>query len=212
MSYRLKGPKVILEGDINKIVAQTLPVTPEDGQFVIDSADKKLKVWNATANRWIILGDAVNQVFDNSSNGFTATNTQAAIEESKASAPGKARASIVCTFNGTIGNNNWLGYSELIPGDQVPILIPWNCILKELTVVYQNAFLGSPSIDGRLDLYKNGTAGGNIVHQITFTNDNDGGIFTPDISFNAGDQLRGRWVDQGDNPADMVICYFFLLL
>lgn len=212
MSYRFKGPKVILEGDINKIVAQTLPVTPEDGQFVIDSTDKKLKVWNATAARWIILGDAVDQVFDNSTNGFTADNTQEAIEEAKDAAPGKARASIICTFNGTVGNNNWLGYSELIPGDQVPILIPFNCVLKEMTVVYQNAFLGSPSIDGRLDLYKNGTAGGNIVFQHTFTNDNDGAILFPEITFATGDQLRGRWVDQGDNPSDMVICYFFLLL
>lgn len=211
MSYRLKGPKLILEGDQNILTPQALPVSPVDGQFILDVADKKLKVWNASLNRWVILGDAVNQVFNNSSNGFTATNTQNAIEEAKTSAPGKARASIICTFNGTVGNNNWLGYSELIPGDQVPILIPWNAVLKEMTVIYQNAFLGSPSIDGRLDLYKNGTAGGNIVYQVSFVNDNNGGVFFPNISFTAGDQMRARWVDQGDNPSDMVICYFFLL-
>lgn len=81
MSYRLKGPQVIIEGDINKIVPQTLPVSPIDGQFIIDSADKKLKVWNQSLNRWIILGDASDQRFDNSSNGLVSNNTQSVIEE-----------------------------------------------------------------------------------------------------------------------------------
>lgn len=204
--YRLKGKEVVLQGEINRLVPQTLPVSPVDGQVLIDSADKKLKVWNATLDRWIILGDAINQVFDNSDNGFAATTTQAAIEESKNTAPGKARASVTCTFNGTISNNNWLGYNEVLPGNQVPILIPFNCILKEMSVIYSNA-----SIDGKLRLYKNGTGYGNIVYTAQFTDDNDGGIFTPNVVFSAGDQLRGRWVDEGSNPVDMAIVYFFLI-
>lgn len=216
MSYTLKGPKVIINGDINLLVAKTLPITPTDGQVEIDSADKKLKVWNATLTRWIILGDASDILFDNNSNGYTATNVQAAIEESKTEAILKPRFSITTTFNGSVGNNNWLSYNELIPGNQVPIRIPLNCTLREVTIAYKNTDLlgiptGSNLIDGRLQIYKNGlTDPTNIIHTETFTNQANGKIISGlNISFDAGDFLVSKWKDDGDNPSDMAIVYFF---
>ncbi len=211
MSYRFKGPKVIIEGKVNKIVAQTLPVTPEDGQFVLDSADKKLKVWNATFARWIILGDAINQVFNNSSNGFVAVNTQTAIEESKASAVAKVRFTIVTIFNGTIGNNNWLGYSELVPGNQVPIRIPLGCKIKEITFAYKNTLLASDYVDGKFKLFKNGfTDPTNVIHTEQFTNQLGGKNITGlNLTLAANDFIVGKWIDEGDNPSDMAIVYFF---
>lgn len=154
--------------------------------------------------------------FDNSSNGFISTHTQAAIEEAKSSAILKPRFSIVTTFNGTVGNNNWLGYSELIPGNEVPIRVPLNSKLKEITVSYKNTDLlgiptGSNLIDGRLQVFKNGlTDPTDIVHTETFTNQANGKIIAGlNISFAAGDYLVSRWKDDGDNPSDMAIVYFF---
>lgn len=209
MSYRLKGPQVIIEGDINKIVPQTLPVTPVDGQFIIDIADKKLKAWNATLTRWVILGDALDVVFDNATNDFVSTNVQEAIEEARTTAILKPRFSIVTTFNGTVGND-WLGYSELIPGNEVPIRIPLNCKLKEITFAYRDTLLGSASIDGVFRLYKNGfTNPTNVVHTETFTNQNNGKLVSGlSIAFGANDFMVGQWTDTGSNPNDMVIVYF----
>ncbi|NJO48140.1 MAG: hypothetical protein HC840_00330 [Leptolyngbyaceae cyanobacterium RM2_2_4] len=154
--------------------------------------------------------------FSNSGNGFTAINAQEAIEEAKTTSILKPRFSIVTVFNGTIGNNNWLGYSELVPGDQVPIRIPLNSKLKEITVAYKNTNLleiptGSNLIDGRLQVFKNGlTDPTNIVHTETFTNQANGKVITGlNISFATGDYLVSRWKDDGDNPSDMAIVYFF---
>lgn len=154
--------------------------------------------------------------FDNSTNGYASTNVQDAIEEGVTTAIQKPRFSITTVFNGTVGNNDWLGYDNLIPGDQVPIRVPLNCILKEITMYYKNtALLGIPTgsnlIDGRLQVYKNGlTDPTNIIHTETFTNQADGKtISNLNVSFSAGDFIVCRWKDDGDNPSDAAIVYFF---
>ena len=152
------------------------------------------------------LRTAATNIFDNSSNSFVADDVQDAIEEARDSAPGKARASVTCTFNGTIGSNQWLGYNELLPGDIVPIRVPWNCTLTEVTVSYNGL-----SVDGALVLYKNGTATGNIVNTETFTNVDNGKNYFPNITLSSGDNIRGRWTDTGTNPSDMAVVYFFKL-
>lgn len=153
---------------------------------------------------------ALYEIFDNTSNGFTATNSQAAIEEAKSSAVGKVRFVITTLFNSAIANNNWLGYSELLPGDTVGIRLPIACKLKEISVSYNGI-----SVDGRIDLYKNGTGAGQIIDNttFTFTNQDNGKSFTGiNLSFAANDILRGRWIDTGTNPSDMAILYFFEVL
>jgi hypothetical protein len=140
--------------------------------------------------------------FNNTGNGFAATEAQSAIVE----ASRKARASIQSTFDGAIGNNQWLGYTHQIPGDTVPIRIPWDCTLLEVTMSWVGA-----AVDGNFVLYKNGIVAGNIIYTEVFTNQNGGANLTPNLSFAAGDLLRGRWVDTGDNPTDLAIVYFFLL-
>lgn len=216
MSYRLKGQKVIINGVEQIITPGTLPGSPANGHFAIDSSDNKLKVWHQSKNRWIILGDAIDIFFDNSTNGFTSTEVQHAIEEAYSTAVQKPRFSIVTSFNGTIGNNDWLGYNELIPGDQVPIRIPRNCKVREITFAYKNTELlgiptGSSLIDGTFKLYKNGLSDPtNVIHTEVFTNQASGKVVTGlNLSLNQGDFIVGRWTDQGDNPSDMAICYFF---
>lgn len=154
--------------------------------------------------------------FDNSSNGFTSTNAQDAIEEAKSTATGLSRYTITCVFNSSIGNNNWLGYSELLPGNQVPIRIAVKSKIREITFSYnQSNILGIPlsseNVDGTFKLYKNGlTDPTHVVATIAFVNQPGGKIVTGlNISLNSGDFIVGRWTDQGDNPSDMAIVYHF---
>lgn len=209
--YRFKGQKVIINGVEQQIVPGELPSSPADGYIAVDQADNKLKYWHQTKNRWIVIGDAEDQIFDNDSNGFIAENTQDAIEEAKASAIAKARFTIVTVFNGTVGNNNWLGYNELVPGDQVPIRIPMACKIKEITFAYKNSLLSSDYIDGKFKLFKNGfTDPTHVIHTEQFTNQLAGKNATGlDLTFAANDFIVGRWIDEGDNPSDMAIVYFF---
>jgi len=145
--------------------------------------------------------------FDNATNSFTSSEVQSAIEEAKTTAPGKARVSITTVFNATITANQWLGYSDQLPGDVVPIRLPFACTLKEVSVSWNGA-----AVDGQIKLFKNGIVDPtNVIFTQTFTNVNGGSYFTVNQSFAAGDLLRGRWIDQGDNPSDMAVVYFFLL-
>lgn len=83
MSYRFKGASVIIEGEEQRIVPGPLPPNPTNGLIAVDQSDNKLKVYHSSKGRWIVLGDAEDVVFNNSVNGFDATNVQAAIEEVK---------------------------------------------------------------------------------------------------------------------------------
>jgi len=158
--------------------------------------------------------------FDGSgfSPSFTSTNVQDAIGEGRDSAiseANKARSTIVTHFNGTVTNNQWLGYTDQLPGDLVPIVIPWNCVLREISIRFDFSvfliFVGQP-IDGDFRIYKNGTSAGDVVLFENFANVTGGKLLTGlNVSFSAGDLIRGRWEDNGDNPADMAIVYSFQL-
>lgn len=137
---------------------------------------------------------------------FVSENAQDAIIEARDTAPGKARAPIILQHNGNLGNNFWHGYDSLIPSNGTPIVLPWDCKLTEYTFSNNNT-----SVDGIMDFYKNGTAGGDIVYSVSFVNVNQVLTAAPDISFNAGDLLRLRWRDTGQNPSDVVSVLFFLL-
>lgn len=142
--------------------------------------------------------------FDNASNGFSSVNVQDAIEEAQTVAILKPRYSITTTHNGTISNNQWLGYDNLLPGDAVPIVNPINATLREISFSFSNS-----NVDGVFHLYKNGTSGGNIILSITFTNVTGSKLETGiNLPLSAGDLLRGRWEDTGDNPSDMALVYF----
>ncbi len=137
---------------------------------------------------------------------FVAENVKEGIIEARNSAPGKARAPINLQHNGTLGNGFWHGYDSLIPSDATPIILPWNCTLTEYTFSNKRT-----SVDGVMEFYKNGTSGGNIVYTINFSNVNKTLVAYPDLDFVAGDLLRLRWVDTGQNPSDVSSMLFFLL-
>lgn len=157
-----------------------------------------------------------NVLFNNLTNGFSATESQTAIEEAKNKALGGSRFTLICTFNGTVGNNNWLGYNELLPGNQIPIRLPLKCRIREISFSYnQNTLLGVPlsseNIDGQFQIYKNGlTDPTNVIYTETFINQPGGkNVIGLSLDIAAGDFIVGKWIDTGDNPSDMAIVYFF---
>lgn len=76
--------------------------------------------------------------FDNATNGFAATDVQDAIEEARNTATGRIRFTLVGLQNGTVLNNSFIGYSELISGSDVPFLFPRAVQLKEVTLANVN--------------------------------------------------------------------------
>jgi hypothetical protein len=149
--------------------------------------------------------DGYDVSFDNSGTGISADNIRDAIVEVKNSTPTGTRFTIVTTFNGSVNNNNWLGYNELLPGNLTPIRIAVACTLKEISFSWNGS-----NIDGRFELYKNGTVSGNKVYTGSdWTNQAGGAIVTGlNISLVSGDYIIGKWIDLGDNPNDMAVVYY----
>lgn len=143
--------------------------------------------------------------FNNSSNGFSANQVQPAIEEARNTAVGKARYAMVFVHNSTVGNNNWLGFSELVPSNTTPLVVPVGSKLSELAF----SFAGS-NVSGYMKIYKNGTDAGNVVYTMTLTNDNVYKLATNvNVTLVSGDLLRAQWIDTGNNPNDACLQFFF---
>ena len=157
MSFRLKGKKVIIEGDENIFKPKPLPSEPENGTFCVDQADGKAKVYNATKSRWIILGDAFDKYFLSESstpvrnNGFLSTNVQEAIEEAKAAIEGKV--SVLPTFlNNGQTKNKWLALDGAMESSNyLPAVTAFDSRLASITYVNDN-----DDTDIDLEFYKNG--------------------------------------------------------
>ena len=137
---------------------------------------------------------------------FVSENTRDGIIEARDQSVSRIRTAISLIHNGTMSNGFWHGYSDLLNSQNTPIVIPWNCTLLEYTFSANRN-----SMDGIMNFYKNGTGAGQIVHSVQFNNVNTTLVDTPNISFNAGDLLRLRWVDQGQNPRDVASVLFFRL-
>lgn len=145
--------------------------------------------------------------FDNSSNGFASNTVQEAIEEVKTTAEGKARFGVSFIGNGTLGNNTWLGFSELVPSNTTPMIVPVAMQLKELAFSFSGA-----NVDGQMKIFKNGLVNPtNVVYTMTLSNDNtfqlDSGLSIP---FVPGDRISAQWIDTGDNPSDVALQFFFM--
>ncbi len=147
--------------------------------------------------------------FDNSSNGFIATEVQTAIEEAKLTG-GTQRFSITFINNGTLTNNQRVGYSDALP--TTPVIIPKNAILKEITFANSGT-----NADARFDIYRrptplaSATPGGTAVllQQWTITNSLTGLLSGLNFSFSAGQEILIVFIDTGDNPTDTAMMLFF---
>jgi len=201
--YRFKGKQVIINGEIQKIVPSTLPGTPVDGYIAIDQADGKLKIYNEDKARWLVLGDAEDVVFDNSTNNFIATDVQAAIEEINA-AVNPLAVSVVLQHNGTISNGTWIGYDSLLPGNQTPIIAPITGNFIGFTWSNSEA-----SADFDLEFKKNSTEASSFYTWSVTDKKTDEITLPSPQAFIAGDTIYIKYTDTGTNATDAVIVLKF---
>jgi hypothetical protein len=138
--------------------------------------------------------------------GIASLEVQSAIEEVKAIVASIARFAMVFVANGTVGNNNWLGFNELVTSQTTPMIIPVNCVLKEMAFSFSGA-----AVDGVLLIYKNGLVNPtNVIYSNTFTNVNTYKLMSNiNIPLAQGDRIAAQWQDTGDNPSDAALQFFF---
>ena len=138
--------------------------------------------------------------FDNDTNGFTADDTQTAIEEAKQSAEGFPRAGIRSSYNGTVGPNQWLGPNELL--SNTPLLVaPLSLKINEISWANQNI-----NVQFRIQFRLNSRVGA-IFYTLTVTSPNTGYGFVTGVNYTlaAGSTIHAQYLDDGANAADMDI-------
>ena len=135
--------------------------------------------------------------------GFTADNVQDAIEEiSDIAAP--LIVPIILIQNGTLSDNEFIGYSNLIPGDATPIIAPITGTFVGFTFSNENS-----SADFALE-FRLGTTTSSIF--FTWSVDNtltaDVNLVTPE-AVTAGGRMFIKYKDEGSNASDAVIVLKF---
>lgn len=177
MGYKFKSDSCTIDSPKNKIIARPLPENPEENQLCIDSFDQKLKIWNTELNRWVVVGDASDIFFDNSENGFQATNLQEAVEEAKT--PVIARTSIIFGFDGNASSGRWLELNTNAASNVSGFIVPLSGKIKDLSISCQS---NSTSI---ATIYKNG----NSVTSISLSNSRKGIVNNLNIDLLPLDEL-----------------------
>lgn len=142
--------------------------------------------------------------FDNDLNGYTADNVQDAIEEAQTTAQGFPRAGKSITSNGTVGNNDWLGPSELLPNTPM-MTFPLKLQLNEITWSNQNT-----NVEFHIE-FRSGSKTGTIFYTLTVTPTNPGYGFVSGLTFdfNPGDTIWAQYKDDGQNMSDAEIMLWF---
>jgi hypothetical protein len=145
---------------------------------------------------------AQNTPFDNDTNGFVSDDVQAAIEEVGTFAF-VARYTINLLHKGTVSGGTFLGYSEVIPGNSTPVLIPVDSIMKAFSFSNNSALA-----DYTLYFRKNSTIA-TPFYTISKVNTQFFSQSIPDESFNAGDAIYVSYQDDGQNAADVGLMLVF---
>lgn len=109
------------------------------------------------------------------------------------------RYTILLQNNGTVSNNTFIGYDSLIPGDSTPVIIPIDSQVLEFT--FSNS---RSNADYTLEFRKNGT-GVATFYTVSKTNTQFFTDNTIDETFDAGDQIYIKYLDDGNNASDAVI-------
>lgn len=136
---------------------------------------------------------AVSVPFNNSTNGFTATNVQTAIEEARA----YPRSALRSDYNGTVNNNDWLGPSELLPNTPL-MVVPFNCRIQEISWSNTNT-----NVAFRIQ-FRTVSKTGTIFYTLTVTSPNSGSGVASGINFAlpAGTTVWAQYLDDGTNCLD----------
>lgn len=129
--------------------------------------------------------------------GFTSENVQDAIIEAKQNAEGFPRAGIRATANGTVGNNDWIGPTELLPN--TPLLVaPVTLKINEITWSNQNT-----NAQFHIE-FRSVSKTGTIFHTLTVTSPNPGYGYETGIDFTIapGTSVWAQYKDDGKNCSD----------
>lgn len=103
-------------------------------------------------NRFNITEVADSVPFDNDSNGFTADDVQAAIEEVDAKITGKPRAVVSMGYKGTASSGRWLETFDGIPSNSSPFVV------AEILKVRSISIAVKVNATTTFALYKNGVS------------------------------------------------------
>lgn len=129
---------------------------------------------------------------------ITATNVQDAIVQANIYAEGFPRAGIRSTYNGTVGNNTWLGPNELLSNTPLAIF-PVNVRINEIT-------WANKKTDRQFRIeFRRGSRTGAIVYTLVAESPNPGYGYAIGINveFAAGETLHAQYLDDGNNCSDM---------
>ena len=124
---------------------------------------------------------------------------QEAIGSGVSTALNTPRFSIPLIYNGTVSNNEFIGYSNLLPGDATPIVIPIDSFLEEYT--FSN---NKTTADFTIELRRNGTTATvfNSVSKVNTQQFVETGI---NQVFDQGDNIYVKYIDDGTNAQDVTI-------
>lgn len=137
------------------------------------------------------------------SNGFVKKNVQEAIEEVQLIAE-PLIVPIILVHNGRLSNNEFIGYSNLLPGDDTPIIAPITGNFVGFT--WSNDDAGA---DFALEFRKNTTGGAAFfTWSVDNTQTADVTLGTPQ-PFTAGDRIYVKYIDEGNNASDAAIVLKF---
>lgn len=147
---------------------------------------------------------AISIPFDNSTNGFTADEVQSAIEEARLLAQGFPRAGKSITANGTLGNNDWLGPTELLPNTPAMVFAV-KLQLNEITWANQTT-----NVEFRIE-FRSGSKTGTIFYTLDVNPSNPGYGYVDGLSFtfNPGDTIWMQYKDDGQNMSDAEVMLWF---
>lgn len=136
--------------------------------------------------------------FDNSTNGFTATEAQSAIEEAKQNAEGFPRAGIRSCYNSSVSANSWLGPSELLPNTPL-LVVPVDVKINEISWANANS-----NVQFRIQFRLNSRTG-TIFYTLTVTSTNPGYGYVSGVNYTlpAGSSVHAQYLDDGTNASDM---------
>jgi hypothetical protein len=88
--------------------------------------------------------------FDNTTNGFTAADVQAAIEEAKTTAANASRGPTNCGFDGSAGTGRWLEFYANNPSNNNPFVIAEPAQLIAVSIS------AASNSTGTVTIFKNG--------------------------------------------------------
>lgn len=188
-------------------VGQGLP----DRTVYVQTIGSGVLVWQKfgvgdTASDWRLYPASGISFDPTGANTLTATNLQDAVfanDGAASTALNTPRFAIPLQYNGNVGDATFFGYSNLLPGDATPIVIP---IKSEL---FEFSFSNSKSTaDYTLEFRKNSTTG-SVLYTVSKSNVQFFADVAISINFEVGDTVYVKYLDDGTNASDVGLVLFF---